>query len=146
MVGLTCFLPLCVVVLVLPVFAYANQTINATVRDFQIVHPDFEGGFFSGLVTGLVDSTLPRDKKPVFVGVPGAGAVTDATSFAQWYNDVPGINRSTTLPLVLTETAPGSGILELNDSDFFPIDGVLFGNEGLSHNYHFTLELHTTFT
>ena len=108
-------------------------------------HPDFENGI-SGLVTGLVGATLPPDKKPIFVGASGAGAITDASTFAQWYNDVPDINKSTTLPLTLTETAPGSGIFEFNDPDYFPIDGVLFGNEGLSHNYHFTLELHTSFT
>jgi fibro-slime domain-containing protein len=146
MVGVRRFLLLCIVLLVLPVVAaFADQTINATVRDFPIAHPDFEGGV-SGLVTGLVGSPLPADKKPAFVATPGAGAITDASTFAQWYTDVPGINRSTTLPLTLTETAPGSGIFDLNDPDFFPVDGVLFGNEGLAHNYHFTLELHTTFT
>ena len=30
---------------------------------------------------------------------------------------------------------------------FFPIDGVLFGNEGNpSHNFHFTYEIHSSFT
>ncbi len=29
---------------------------------------------------------------------------------------------------------------------FFPIDGAGWGDEGLAHNYHFTYELHTTFT
>jgi fibro-slime domain-containing protein len=133
------------VVLCFPFFAYANQTLNSTVRDFQKSHPDFEKGI-PGLVKGLVRSTLPDDKKPVFVGAPGAGAITNASTFAQWYNDVPSVNQSTTLPLTLTETAAGSGIFDLNVPNFFPIDGKLFGNEGLSHNYHFTLELHTTFT
>jgi fibro-slime domain-containing protein len=144
--GLMRILPLYAVLLVIPVLvAYANQSINATVRDFQSVHPDFEDSV-SGVVNGLVGSTLPLDKKPVFVRAPGAGAITDASTFAQWYTDVAGINMITTLPLTLTETAPGSGIFEFNDQDFFPIDGSLFGNEGLSHNYHFTLELHTSFT
>jgi fibro-slime domain-containing protein len=129
-----------------PQAADAHPTIQATVRDFQIAHPDFEGDRRPGLVTGLVGATLPPDNKPIFVGASGAGAITDASTFAQWYTDVPDINRSTTLPLTLTETAPGSGILEFNAPDFFPIDGVLFGNEGLAHNYHFTLELHTSFT
>jgi fibro-slime domain-containing protein len=147
MVSVARILPLCGLLLVLPaVAAYGSQQIlNATVRDFQKSHPDFEKGI-SGLVKGLVRSTLPPDKNPVFVASPGAGAITNASTFAQWYNDVPGINRSTTLPLTLTETAAGSGIFDLNVPSFFPIDGKLFGNEGLSHNYHFTLELHTTFT
>jgi fibro-slime domain-containing protein len=129
----------------IPQAVSANQTLNATVRDFQRAHPDFEGSR-SGLVTGLVGATLPPNKKPIFVGASKAGAITDVSTFAQWYNDVPDVNRRTTLPLTLTETVPGSGILEFNDPAFFPIDGVLFGNEGLAHNYHFTLELHTSFT
>jgi fibro-slime domain-containing protein len=128
-----------------PQAASANPTLNATVRDFQSAHPDFENGL-SGLVTGLVGATLPPDKKPIFVGASGAGVITDASTFTQWYTDVPDINRSTTLPLTLTETAPGSGIFEFNAPDFFPIDGALFGNEGRAHNYHFTLELHASFT
>jgi hypothetical protein len=91
-VGGTRFLLLCTLMLQLhAIAAFANQTIDATVRDFQMVHPDFEGSI-SGLVPGLVDSTLPPDKKPIFVATPGAGAITDASTFEQWYNDVPGIN------------------------------------------------------
>jgi len=132
-------------VLVSAIAAYADQTITTTIRDFQSTHSDFEDGV-SGLVTGLVATTLPSDKKPVFVAAPGAGAITDASTFAQWYNDIPGINRDTMLPLVFTETSPGSGIFEYNNTSFFPIDDMLFGNEALPHNYHYTLELHTTFT
>jgi fibro-slime domain-containing protein len=147
MVGLIRILPLCALLLALPALtAYGGQqTLNATVRDFQKSHPDFEKGI-SGLVKGLVGAALPTDKKPVFVATPGAGSITNATTFAQWYTDVSGVNQSISLPLTLTETAAGSGIFELKVPSFFPIDGKLFGNEGLSHNYHFTLELHTTFT
>lgn len=115
------------------------------VRDFHIAHPDFEGAI-SGLATNLVSSTLPGDKQPVFTAAPDTGATTDASTFAEWYVDVPGVNLRTVIPTTLSETAPGSGVFEFNDSDFFPIDGQLFGNESLSHNYHFTLELRTTFT
>jgi len=59
---------------------------------------------------------------------------------------VPGVNLATTVPLTLTETAPGSGIFAYSNSNFFPIDNALFGNEGNSHNFHFTLELHSSFT
>jgi len=33
-----------------------------------------------------------------------------------------------------------------SNNAFFPIDGLGFGNQGQSHNYSFTYELHTTFT
>ncbi len=133
-------------VVLLPALAQAEVIVlNSTVRDFQIAHPDFEDSL-SGLTTGLVSSTLPANGKPVFVSTPGRGGITDATTFSQWYNDVAGVNRSTIKPISLSETAPGSGIFQYASSSFFPIDGQLFGNEGLSHNYHFTLELHTSFT
>lgn len=123
----------------------ASVTLSTTVRDFTTSHPDFEDGI-SGVVTGLVGATLPASKNPTFVGAPGAGAITSAATFAEWYDDVPGVNLTTTVPLTLTETVAGSGIYTYSDSSFFPIDGLLFGDEGFPHNYHFTLELHTTFT
>ena len=42
--------------------------------------------------------------------------------------------------------AGDGGVYTFSDSAFFPIDGELFGNEGRTHNYHFTLEMHTDFT
>jgi fibro-slime domain-containing protein/RHS repeat-associated protein len=119
--------------------------LNATVRDFNDSHPDFEKGI-SGLVTGLVQNQLGADSKPVFAGPDGRGAISSAGSFGQWYHDAAGVNVKTVLPLALQETAPGSGIFSLQSSAFFPIDGQLFGNQGRSHNYHFTVELHTSFT
>lgn len=118
--------------------------LNATVRDFMASHPDFETTPYSA-ATGLVATTLPASKNPTFTGIPGgAGTITSATTFAQWYDDVPGVNWAMTLPLTLTND--GSGVYSYSNNSFFPIDGQLFGNEGNSHNYHFTLELHTTFT
>ena len=120
-------------------------TLNATVRDINDTHPDFEKGI-SGVVAGLVDKTLGPDRTPSFAAPNGSGAISSKESFNQWYHDVPGINLKTVLPLVLTETAPGSKIYTLQNDAFFPIDGQLFGNQGRGHNFHFTLELHTRFT
>lgn len=54
-----------------------------------------------------------------------------------------GVNLSSPLNISLTEGAPG--VFSYSNSDFFPIDGLLFGNEGNPHNYHFTVDLHTPF-
>jgi fibro-slime domain-containing protein/RHS repeat-associated protein len=129
----------------LPSGSASTIVLNTTIRDFLDSHPDFEGGI-SGLVTGLVDSTLGSDDKPVYLGPDGRGAITSSDTFNQWYNDVPGVNMTTVLPLQLQETSPGSGIYAYTSSSFFPIDGQLWGNQGRNHNFHFTLELHTTFT
>lgn len=119
--------------------------LNATVRDFLDDHPDFQRGI-SGLVRGLVQNSIGADRKPVFVGPNGRGLITSEETFNQWYNDVEGINLSTTISLPFVETSSGSGIYSYQNSSFFPIDNELFGNEGRSHNFHFTLELHTEFT
>jgi fibro-slime domain-containing protein len=74
------------------------------------------------------------------VASPGTGAA-DADSFENWYTDVAGVNVSDAFSLTLAETAPGSGMFSFSDTSFFPIDGMLFGNQGRSHNYHFTLHL-----
>ncbi len=123
----------------------ASISLSATVRDFSASHPDFEDGI-SGLVPGLVSSTLNADGNPTFIGAPGNGAISSAASFDQWYKDVPGVNTSYALSLTLNETAPGSGIYSYASSAFFPIDGVATDTEGRAHNYHFTLELETSFT
>jgi len=135
-----------------PVLTYQPPTttgsaivLNATVRDFRDTHPDFEKGI-SGLVTGLVQNQLGADNKPIFVGPNGRGAISSTASFNQWYNDDATVNSKTIVPVVLSETAPNTGVYSFQSNAFFPIDGQLFGNQGRAHNYHFTLELHTDFT
>jgi fibro-slime domain-containing protein/RHS repeat-associated protein len=120
-------------------------TLKATVRDFRASHPDFEDGI-SGHVTGLVASELDADGKPVWVGPDGRGAIANADSFQQWFNDIPGTNLSKEIELTLQETSQGSGVYQYVSGAFFPIDGELFGNEGRSRNFHFTLQTHTEFT
>jgi fibro-slime domain-containing protein len=118
--------------------------LTGTVRDFMTSHPDFEGAI--GAETGIVGTTLGVDGKPVYAGGAGTATTSGAANFDQWYRDVSGVNLSKSHSITLAETSPGSGIYEYSSGAFFPIDGELFGNEGNSHNYHFTYEIHTTFT
>lgn len=137
----TCVAVLCL----LPQVAHAQATsitITGTVRDFQQSHPDFEK--FGGNDRGIVSSTLGSDNKPVYMGTPTTPTTTGAANFNQWYNDTPGVNLSTTVNL--TATLLPSGSYEYNNPSYFPIDNQLFGNEGNNHNFHFTTEIHTTFT
>jgi fibro-slime domain-containing protein len=39
-----------------------------------------------------------------------------------------------------------NGLYQYSSQSFFPLDGRGFGNEGLTHNYSFTMEIHDTFT
>ncbi|NLE85953.1 MAG: fibro-slime domain-containing protein [Myxococcales bacterium] len=114
-------------------------TLTATIRDFRDSHSDFEiGANSSSVEPGIVDRRLGEDGKPVYTGT-GSWTTSGRENFDQWYRDVPGVNRSTTIELPLTVSRT-SGLWVYENASFFPIDGQLFGNEGRPHNYHFTLE------
>jgi fibro-slime domain-containing protein len=106
-------------------------------------HPDFENAVSDD--QGLVANTLGSDGTPTPIARFPTATVKSVGSFNQWYHDKAGINATTTIPLMLTETSPGSGIYVYDNSSFFPIDAQLLGNQGQEHNYSFTLALHTTF-
>ncbi|MFV8748940.1 fibro-slime domain-containing protein [Nannocystaceae bacterium ST9] len=118
-----------------------GTTLFSTVRDFQIAHPDFE--YTIGVDLGIVQNTLGMDEKPVYAGNPVTPTTTGAANFNQWYNDVNGVNQAFDVPIELVEIQPG--LYQYSNGDFFPIDGQGWGNEGNTHNYHFTLELHSSF-
>ena len=137
-----CAVVAAVVAIAGPAGAAPSITLNTTVRDFLDSHPDFEDGLADD--RGFVDTTLGADQKPVYIGGAGTATTHGAANFNQWYNDVSGVNQSTTIPLTLTDI--GGGIYSYSNNAFFPIDGQLLGNQGRPHNYHFTLELHSQFT
>jgi fibro-slime domain-containing protein len=139
------------------------SVIAGVVRDFRGVsepggHADFE--VFSGwnATLGLVGRELGRAGKPVYTskcqtaGVtadcPFGQQTTSAAAFDQWYRYAEGVNQPY---LIYFEFAPSGGSIVTFDSQlFFPLDGQGFGNsgtgeDGKSHNFHFTTELHTKF-
>lgn len=123
----------------------ATIDLTGTVRDFNDTHPDFESTV--GTDNGIVESTLGGDGNPVYASTTTTPTTTGAANFNQWYNDVAGVNRSDSLTIALDNTiTTDPNIYTFSDSSFFPIDGDLFGNQGRSHNYHFTFELHSAFT
>lgn len=125
--------------------AIPTLSLTGTVRDFNASHADFEGTI-GGLETGIVETTLGVDGKPVWSGVGDTSSqYSTEANFNQWYNDVGGVNLSANYTIDLTD-ADNDGVFTFSDSSFFPIDGQLFGNEGRAHNYHFTYELNTDFT
>lgn len=121
-------------------------TLTATVRDFSMSHPDFEMDVSgsTGAEHGIVDSRLGDDGKPVYRGGEGR-TTTGKDAFDQWYRDVPGVNRTTRIELSLEVSRDDPRLWVYRNHSFFPIDEELLGNEGLSHNYHFTLEIAAEF-
>lgn len=111
------------------------------VRDFQLVHPDFEDAI--GVDPGIVQTDLGMDLNPAYAGNPTTLTTTGATNFNQWFNDTVNVNQTIQVPILLSEVEPGT--YEYANAAFFPIDTQGWGNEGNSHNYHFTSELHTSF-
>ncbi|MEM6962615.1 MAG: fibro-slime domain-containing protein [Myxococcota bacterium] len=122
-----------------------TDTVRAVIRDFRADHPDFQRAI--GAQTGIVESWLGSDGLPVYAP-EGATRVTEgAASFDQWYRDVTGINERFEVLLPLTVTDTGSRVYD--NPEYFPIDGVGYGDTAVSadatHNFHFTTEIHEYF-
>ena len=121
----------------------ANAIIlTGTIRDFNDTHPDFENGI--AVDPGIVEMVLGADQKPVYAG-GSTGTTHGQEAFDQWYRNTSGVNLDTTHDIELADL-DGDGIFTFVSNAFFPIDGQLFGNQGRSHNFHFTYEIHSQFT
>jgi fibro-slime domain-containing protein len=110
-------------------------------------HPDFENHIAE--VKGLVQDQLGPDNLPVYAPSGATDVTAGPAYFDQWYRDVPGTNLR--LEGTLTLGAGPNGTWVFDSSSFFPLDGLGFGNQGYddqgrSHNFSFTTEIHTTFT
>jgi len=112
-------------------------------RDFQKSHPDFENTIKED--PGIVSPILGTDNKPVYGNHRSTRTTTGREAFNQWYNDVDGVNIR--IPMALgIEREPGTNIWRYNNPEFFPLDGIGWGNTpGQKHNFYFTLETHLAF-
>jgi fibro-slime domain-containing protein len=119
-----------------------TASLRGRIRDFSSSHPDFEN--FIGDDQGIVSAQLGADGTPVYA--PGPSGTTPSTSgqahFDQWFHDTPGVNLGMDFDLPL---AGDPAAFAFDDDAFFPIDGMLLGDEDNPHNFHFTLELHGKF-
>jgi fibro-slime domain-containing protein len=124
-----------------PVCASAGVAVlTGRIRDFSTSHPDFEK--FIDDDPGIVAPDLGADGAPVYGDHATTLTTTGKADFDQWYHDVPGVNLGAdwTLPL-----SGDLGAFSFDSEDFFPIDGQLLGDEGMAHNFSFTLALHGQF-
>ncbi len=113
---------------------------------FEDAHPDFQRGS-TGHCTRMVAFDLGEDGKPL----PGPRLtnclVQDEETFAQWYQDVPGVNRTFTETLRLDQTTGNT--YRFASGSFFPLNERGWaGEEGIEdparpggHNFHFTSEV-----
>ena len=118
--------------------------IKVIYRDFSDSHEDFETYVGGKVESGLVAPRLADDCRPELASTGATETVvTSAGTFAQWYRDVDGVNLRFDRELVLDEASDGSYLY--SNSDFFPLTGEGFGDEGRAKNFHFTSEIHLVF-
>ena len=127
-----------------------TQVIPVLIRDMSDTHVDFEKPEPWGLDTGFVGLTIGGDGTPTYIGgADGIGTPTTdgPTAFNDWFHDTAATAGKTNVNLTLDNglAVPG-GVYVYDNQAFFPIDGALGGNQGRIHNYHYTMEMHTTFT
>ncbi len=114
-----------------------------TIRDFSDTHPDFQ--YRIGNDRNMVNVELGADRKPVYANPGGTTRTTNGQEpFDQWYRDVAGVNESKSYSITLTKT--DDGLYRYQNTDFFPINNEMMGNEGRNKNFHFTYEIQTQFT
>ena len=144
---------------------YGNLIVTGTIRDFNGTsnpggHPDFEKqvdcwnpripphNVCWGVYPGIVLPNLGADHEPVYNNQTTSPWNSGFVRFNQWFHDAPGVNVKKNLSIILSknQTIPTTTWV-YNNLNFFPIDNQLFGNTpGWSHNYHFTYEIHNSFT
>jgi fibro-slime domain-containing protein len=105
------------------------------------------------IMPSLYDASL--GDTPANLQAVSSPAITSAESFSQWYRDVPGVNLSMQVPIVLNRIEGSSTYFfhahdDYNTSEregFFPIGENLFGDLDPTYdrNFFFTFELDTQF-
>jgi fibro-slime domain-containing protein len=142
--------------LVIRDFRARTRTANNPTQGLPVGHADFEQCAVSGPRAQLVAQLLGNDGKPARnagqAQLPAGGScpayfpITSAETFYDWYRDQrqtptdPRRNSTVLQSMVLARQ--GNGSYQFDDSTFYPIDGLGFGNDGnATHNYHFTSEV-----
>lgn len=120
------------------------KSLQAVIRDFNTSHPDFESYTSDLGEKGILLPKLGPDKKPVYANAGPTQLTSGPGPFSQWYNNIANVNIPFLIEMPLTEVMPG--VFSYENNAFFPIDNQGWGNEGNSNNFHFTTEIHTSFT
>ena len=121
--------------------AASAVTLSGTVRDFLADGQNFEGTI-TNLRTGAVAPTLTGAAPTLTASGATHISNSGAGAFDNWYTKA---TDSLSYSITLNETSLGSGVYAFSSNAFYPIDGQLLGNEGRSHNYHFTYAISASF-
>jgi fibro-slime domain-containing protein len=159
---------------VTPIAAASQLSLPVVFRDFisfptggSTQHPNFEDNIGTGVTTGLVQSTLGSDSKPVYGGIcdsasvsatacPHGRQLTTQADFDQWYRDTPvSVRGDSFITLALNTTGqyvfnggtPANPFLPFGRNDLTGVGWVAQGKELLSGggDFGFTTEVHYWF-
>ncbi|MBD3322814.1 MAG: fibro-slime domain-containing protein, partial [Chitinivibrionales bacterium] len=153
-----------------------TKIVKAKIRDFKEqntvdtigTHPDFNeytcgptyGMVVDTIYEGIQNSPFPGDHRQVTLR-QSAQCATTTSNFAQWYNDIPGVNRPFYIDIRFDEVPGEPGVYGISFPAFFPIDNDSdwvpaypggpdpYGHlqtDLPDHNYGFTTEIHTQIT
>jgi fibro-slime domain-containing protein len=124
-----------------------------SLRGFTI-SSEFKDASGRNIMPSSYNAALGDKAGSLTAGGNGNG-LASAQSFAQWYQDVPGVNLSKAVSLTLLLN-PNTGTYVFDSAQhepyksrggFFPINDDLYGNYGdWGKNFHFTTEIETEFT
>lgn len=146
-------------------FKFYDANDSKTNPDFENVPATSDNQYGPWPDNDIVTDTLGDDHLPVYKNKGSTTLTTHGeASFYQWFHNTDGTNYTQTIPVTLTKSDAGVYQYSCNqdgplnkDGMFFPIDdgtqyATPFGNQtgkdanGHSHNFSFTLEIHTVFT
>lgn len=143
--------------------------VKVTFYDFHSdrSNPEFECPHDGRLQRGMVEPYLDADMKPVLGPNPfinyfikywyrdwknggGQGDFDRPVYNRNDYVRTTTVNHDTSFKNIVIDSFlvfnhRGNGVYEYVNNSFFPLDNQGFGNENLSHNYSFTMELHREF-
>ena len=105
----------------------AGYKVQGTVRDYT-------AAYFSGSTT--VSTTGTRTGTKNFLFENSGNADWFVTPASEPFNEVPHS----------VEFSTSGSVLQYQSNAFYPIDGLLYGNEGTSHNSYYTFQLDTIVT
>ncbi|MHC4350954.1 MAG: fibro-slime domain-containing protein, partial [Planctomycetota bacterium] len=129
-----------------------NCTAIAPGADLEMTQSSEFWGNFIGREVDLenrcllyLDMSAPGGAAGDTAGVAGlvGDSIDSAASFGQWFSNVLGENLSRSHTITLTLNG---GVYEYLDDAFFPVNGLLYGNEGESANFGFTCRFDASFT
>lgn len=125
---------------------------NVMVYEFVVYHhwKDKDGNGIADDMENLEpivandDCGNPINDIPGAYGTAGTAGITDSNTFGQWFRDELGTNQST--QYVISLQRDELGVYDYMSTSFFPIDGLLMGNEGDPNNNLFTYVISALFT